>query len=268
MKTFAQNLAALMPDWVNLPTELVETFDWLEDQGSHHVREGGAPEDHWLSIYPAQYLSHPGASHVTFGGSTLPFTGHWSAPDAKIDNRIAEIATTSGDGGRAAIWLDQSGKQQFVHIGYDTLGIITDDPLVFVQFMAMGYPEPGALEGTDLTPLQSALDYNGHETLDNFAPEDLPVPPVAFQIFLHDRFGLTMPATARDIGIGDFTEYGDTESTDAFARWVTSVTPEPTEADLAYEMELMRTVDSLDLKDSDSSDEILQKIGTLFKSKE
>ena len=30
----------------------------------------------------------------------------------------------------------------------------------------------------------------------------------------------------------------------------------------------MQTVESLDLKDSDSSDEILQKIGTLFKSKE
>ena len=268
MKTFARNLIALMPSGITLPPELIETFDWLEDQGWHQLRAEDRPENHWLSIYPEDQRNHPGASHVTFGGSTLPFTGHWSAPDAKIDKRIAEIATTSGDGGRAAIWLDQSGKQQFVHIGHDTLGIITDDPLVFLQFMAMGYPEPGALEGTDLTPLQSALDYNGHENLDDLAPEDLPVPPVAFQIFLHDRFDLTMPATARDIGIGGFTGYGDPNTTDAFARWVTSVTPEPTEADLAYELELMKTVESLDLKDSDSSDEILQKIGTLFKSKE
>jgi len=257
-----------MPDWVDLPPELIETFDWLEDQGWHHVREGGAPEGHWLSIYPAQYLSHPGASHVTFGGSTLPFTGHWSAPDAEIDNRIAEIATTSGDGGRAAIWLDESGKQQFVHMGHDTMGIITDDPMVLLQFLAMGYPEPGALEQTGITPLQALFDYHGIYDLGEFDDNHKPVPPAALQRFLKDRFGLDMPANARDIGISDFPEYGDPETTDAFARWVTSVTPEPTEADLAYEMELMRTVESLGLKDSDSSDEILQKIGTLFKSKE
>jgi len=38
--------------------------------------------------------------------------------------------------------------------------------------------------------------------------------------------------------------------------------------DLAYELELMDTVEALDLKDSDTSDMIMQKLGTLFETKD
>lgn len=266
MKTFAQNLTALLPAGITLAPELIETFDWMEGQGWHHIRDGGAPEDHWLSFYPAEFLGHPVASHVTFGGTALPHTGHWSAPDAKVDARIAEIGETSGDGGRVAIWLDDTGKQQFVHIGHDSIGIITDDPLVLLQFLAMGYPEPGYLPQTNVTPIQATLAYHGITRLDEFAPDEQPIVPIALQGFLKQRFDLEMPATARDLGVMDFPEYDDTQTSDPFARWLTSVTPEPSEADLAYELELMRTVESLDLKDDDNSDTILG--GSLFNSKD
>lgn len=82
MKTFAQNLMKLAPDWATLPPELVDTFDWLEDQGWLGIRDPGQPEDHWLSIYPAEQCDHFCASFVTFGGTTLKYTGHWSAPNA------------------------------------------------------------------------------------------------------------------------------------------------------------------------------------------
>lgn len=267
MKVFAQNLTSLMPDGITLPPELIETFDWMEDQGWHHIRDTGAPEDHWLSFYPAEHLNNPVASYVTFGGSTLPFTGHWSAPDPNVDARIAEIAETSGDGGRVAIWLDEAGKQHFVHIGHDTLGVITDDPLILLQFLAMGYPEAGALDDTALTPLQATLDYHGVSNVSEFADDEQPVVPTALQGFLKDRFDLDMPATAHDLGITNFPEY-QTDTSDPFATWVNAATPEPTEAELAYELELMRTVESLDIKDTDSADTIMQKIGSLFESKE
>ncbi|MBB3994048.1 hypothetical protein GGR95_001689 [Sulfitobacter undariae] len=268
MKTFAQNLTSLMPTGITLAPELIEAFDWLEDQGWHRVRDGGQPEDHWLSIYPEDQRNQAGASYVVFGGTTLPFTSHCSAPNPDVDNRIAEIATTAGDGGRAAIWLDEHGKQQFIQLGHDNASIITDDPLVFLQYLAMGYPEPGALEGTDITPLQSALEYHGFGSASDFAPNLSPILPIAFQGFLQNRFNLDIPATARDLGIKDFVEYNDEGTTDPFALWLTSVTPEPTEAELAYEMELMRTIDSLNLQDSDSSETILEKIGTLFNPKD
>lgn len=267
MKTFAKNLTALLPAGIALAPELVETFDWLEDKGWLHIRKGGAPEDHWLSLYPAQFVNHPRASFVTFGGTALPYTDHWSTPDVSVDNRIAEIAATSGDGGRVAIWLDDTGKQQFVHIGHDSLGVITDDPLVLLQFLAMGYPEPGALERTDITPLQATLDYHGVAEITDLAPDEQPAFPTALQGFLKQRFDLDIPNTARDLGITDFPEYNDTETKDPFAKWTSSTAPEPTEEELAYELELMRTIESLDLSDNDSSETIMDKIGSLFRTK-
>lgn len=257
-----------MPDWVVLAPELIETFDWLEQQGWLKIRGTGQPEEYRLTIYPPDYAYYPVSSYMAFGGSVLPYTGHWSTPDPQINSHIAEIAETSGDGGRVAIWRDAAGKQQFVHIGHDTIGTITDDPLILLQFLAMGYPAAGSLERTDLTPIQAFLEYHGVATLSDFGPDEQPVLPIAFQEFLKKQFNLDMPATARDIGIQDFAAYGDTDSTDPFVQWNIEIQPEPTEAELAYELELMRTIDSLNLKDDDDPDTIMEKIGTLFQSKD
>ncbi|MCX7566000.1 hypothetical protein OS189_06555 [Sulfitobacter sp. F26169L] len=268
MKTFARNLAELMPDWVKLSPEIIETFDWIEDQGWYKVRRNGAPEDKVLLIYPPELQNHPLASHVAFAGTTLPYTSHWSTPDPAIDRRIFEFGETSGDGGRVAIWLDEAGKQQFVHIGHDSLGIIADDPLILMQFLAMGYPEPGALDQTDISPMQAYLEYHGVPSLADFGKEDQPVLPLDLQGYLKDRFDIDMPETAADIGIRRFAGYHDPDTTDPFARWIATVTPEPDEKDLAYELELMRRIESLDLKDDDTSQAIMDKIGTLFNSKD
>jgi hypothetical protein len=50
-----------------------------------------------------------------------------------------------------------------------------------------------------------------------------------------------------------------------------SLTPDttpaaPDDADLDYEMKLLDTIETLDLRDDDSSDAIMAKIGTLFNS--
>jgi hypothetical protein len=268
MKTFAQNLASLMPAGITLPPELIETFDWLEDQGWHTMRNGGQPEDHTLFIYPKEERDAPSASMVAFGGTTLQFTSHWSTPDASVDARVAEIATTSGDGGRAALWLDDDGKQQFVHIGHDNIGHITDDPLVFLQFLAMGYIEPGGLALTDITPMQAALYDAGAETPADLPEDETPIMPTALQAFLKTRFDLDMPATAADLGITEFPEYHEPDTTDPFAKWLNATMPEPTQEELDYMEELVRTVEELDLKDTDSSQTLMQKIGSLFRSKD
>lgn len=266
MKIFARNLASLMPDGITLPPELIEVFDWLEDQGALVVHRSGAPEDHALMIYPPQLQNHSVKSHFAFVGTTLPYTAHWPAPDPAVDTRIAEIAETSGDGGRLAIWRDDAGKQQFVHIGHETLGVITDDPLVLLQFIAMGYPEPGYLPQTDRTPMACYLAAQGVARVEDLPPADQPALPTDLQTFLKQRFDLDIPATARDLGITDFPEHHDTDTKDPFARWIAVATPAPSDDDLAYELELMRRVETLDLKDDDSSDAIMAKIGSLFNS--
>lgn len=242
MKVFSQNLATLLPADISLPPQLVETFDWMEDQGWLSVRGNGAPQDHRLSLYPPQVHDDPLIHCVTFGGTVVPFTEHWSTPDPDVDTCIAEIAEISGEGGRIAIWRDGTGKQQFVHINHNSVGVITDDPLVLLQVLASCYPKQGCLRQTDIVP-----------------------EPNAFQQFLKHQFGLDMPAS--DIGIIEFPPYPDTATADPFAQWLAASLPAPEPDDLAYELELMRTVDSLDLKDDDSSDTIMTKIGSLFNPK-
>ena len=128
----------------------------------------------------------------------------------------------------------------------------------------MGHPEPGGLTKTSITPEQQ-YEQNGTGL---FSGDTAPLRPIAFQKFLKDRFKLDMQATAQELGIKDFHEYPDDASTDPFERWVIAVTPEPTEADLAYELELMRRIESLNLQDDDSSDAVMQKIGSLFEPKD
>ena len=155
-----------------------------------------------------------------------------------------------------------------MHLGHDTTGIIPNDPRAFLQFLAMGYPEPGSLRQTDITPLQAFFDYHGVYDMDEVAKDERPVPPNAFQTFLKDRFDLDMPATAHAIGVADFAYYQDPDTTDPFNRWLTSVTPPPTQEELDYIDNLMRTVEELDLKETGRSETLMQKIGRLFKSKD
>ncbi|WP_298858751.1 hypothetical protein [uncultured Sulfitobacter sp.] len=268
MRTFAQNLMKLAPDWVTLPPELVEVLNWLDIVQGNQIIRGDAPRNCSLSIMTLGYWGHPTRSYFHFGKATPASDGIWSDTSIGFGDRLFEIAETSSDGGRIAIWLDEEGKQQYVHIGHKTLGVITDDPVVFLQFIAMGYPEPGSLMRTDITPVAAYLEHRGLVRLEDFRPDEQPVYPVALQGFLKERFDLDMPATARDLGITDFPEYGDDSTNDPFARWINEATPETSEADLVYEMELMRTIEALNLQDDDSSDTIMGKIGSLFKSKD
>jgi hypothetical protein len=247
--TFTENLTALMPEGVTLAPELVTTFNWMEEQGWHHTRGEGAPEEHYLSIYPAEVFNEPNASIVVFGGTTLAYTGHWSTPDPAVDARIAEIAGTSGDGGRAAIWLDGAGKQWFVHLGHDTLGVISDDPVVLLQWLSMGYGEPGSLEATDITPEQQMLEFNGYDDISEVFDDERIIVPTEFQAFLKAEFGVTPPATARDLGIADFAVYGDETSKDPFVQWMIKVTPPPTAEELAYIEELTKMAENMNFDD-------------------
>jgi len=202
--SFADTLTKRFPGDQTLAPELMQTLNWMEDQGWLQTGRAGP----YMPVYPSSQMDDPTISFAHFMGTDLRYTAHWSTPDPSVDQRIAEIAVTSGDGARAAIWTDAAGDQWFVHLGHDTLGVISRDPLVFLQFMAMGYIEPGMLEQTSVTPLQDAMDANGITELTDFSPADLLTPPVALQTYLADTFNLTFPATAADLGIADFTSYG------------------------------------------------------------
>jgi len=272
--TFVDHLTRDMPAGITLPQELITTFNWMEDQGWMQVDAGGVPTDPYMPIYPPDRFRDAGASMVVFGGTDLAYTGHWATPDPAIDARIFEIAGVSGDGGRAAIWLDPQDSQHFVILGHDTLGLLTNDPVVFLQLMAMGYLELSSVEDFSMTPMQDALAYHGLDSLAAFnaiSPDEPPMlVPTELQAFLQLEFGVTPPATAADLGIATPAPYGDETSEDAFVQWNNAVTPPPTPEELAYIEELTKmaenmTLEELNLNDPDEPKGIIDRLMGYFR---
>ncbi len=240
-RSYSNRLSKRLPDGMHLPSEIVLAFDWLEGQGwLQSFQDRKKPEkfkNQFLSIYPPNEMDLPGTTDVIFNSSHVKYTEFWSTPDPNIDARIFPLARTSADGGRAALWLAPDGRQWFVHLGHDELGIISDHPVTFLIFLAMGYMEPGGFADTTRTPLEVALDYYGKSHVDDLDPESdevEPQPSAAFQKFLQDTFDIgPFPKRASDLGIEPFCEYDDATTNDPFAKWLNAVTPPPTAEELA-----------------------------------
>ena len=134
-------------------------------------------------------------------------------PPPEVMARIVKFASAAGDGGCLSFWVDDNGQQRIVLFDHGMPFVLTDDPLVALQFLAMGYPEPAALNDATLSPAAYALA-EGY---------DPPLLPTAFRTFLEDRFALSIPNSAADLGI---TIPSDTAS-DPVRDWLSEVMPEP-----------------------------------------
>lgn len=211
--SFADNVRARLPDGMHLPDAFAQTFDWAEAQGFalSHTRPRDDPfQQQSLSIYPADIRDTPGASHVVFAFEAGP---PLHAPPPEVAARIVTLAQIAGDGGTLSLWLDPSGAQRIVVFDHGIPFVLTDDPVVALQFLAMGYPEPAALADLSLGPADHAA-LEGH---------DRPLPPDAFRRFLTTTFGVTIPERASDLGL---TRPADT-ATDPLRDWLDDLMPAP-----------------------------------------
>jgi len=191
MTGFTDQVRARLPDALHLPEAFAITFDWLEGQGfSIQATMQDTPEfqQQALLIYPPDMANAPGASHVAFRVEAGP---PMHAPPPEALARVASVATIAGDGGSLAFWLDDLGKQQIVVFDHGWPYVMAADPLVALQFLAIGYPEPAALTDAGMTAAEAAA-FDG-------APP--PVLPHAYRAFLEQQFGVTIPPRASDLGI-------------------------------------------------------------------
>ncbi|EFL89899.1 hypothetical protein [Ahrensia sp. R2A130] len=245
MTEFAKRLQSKLPAGMTLPEEFIRTFDWMEEQGHAGLitgTSGDKAEDHILALYPFDQIDDPGASHAFFRYNELPFSFGWSEAVAEADRRVFEFVTTGGDGSRAALWLDDEGHQRIVHIGSGSgsvwAGIISDDPLVLLQLLAIGYNEPCSDELHEKSASEATYEYLGvadAKELNELRAEsdepdfDYPLskPPLAFRKFLESEFGVTVPERASDIISQPVPKWGET-SKDPFLDWVERVNPETT----------------------------------------
>lgn len=231
---FADEIAAAMPATMTLPDELRAAFDWLESVGAVQAyarpRPGGPKR--FATLYPADSGIAPDRqSLVTFEALDDFYYDYPNLPPAKVRERLFLFARTGGDGSQAGLWLDDRGRMHLVHLGSGSgsvwFGRMTVSPLNFLRFLAIGYAEPAFDEGHSLTAEENWLQANGLTGQDRASLEasgrwEPTVPPFAFQDFLKQRFGTTIPDRATDAIL---TPDGDREpEPDDFALWLLEIT--------------------------------------------
>lgn len=194
--SFADQLAASFPPAISMPYELRLALNWLEEVGAII----DLPHGRFATLYPSNANvpqdRQSGAGFFIFNSPEA----FWPAAPSDAYDRLSLFIQTGDDCSRAGFWLDNDGLQKVVHmhsLGTWT-GVVADNILDFLRFMAIGYREPSDDVVHALTFWEAHLEYLG------LAPDDpksqdaasiskAPVPPAAFQAFLAEHFGVTIP---------------------------------------------------------------------------
>ncbi len=212
--SFANDMRAHLPEALTLPDAFATVFDWAEARGQAGVFTNQDPSDflsRYLTVYPLAQAFDPSMSHVLFN---LQLGPPLHEPPPEVASRVASIARIAGDGGTLALWRDDEDRQRIVVFNHGEPHVLTDDPVVALQFLAIGYVEPGALLYPDLTAAEQAIEH-GSDTP--------PIPPTEFQAFVKSEFGVEVPERASDLGIVIPEEGGP----DPIRDWLDELMPEP-----------------------------------------
>ena len=194
MGDFADRLQAGLTDDRRLPDTLRAALDFLEEIGARIDNDHGT----FLRLYPGEpedgqsgvYFALPDPAHLRY------YTGN---DDPAETSSVVPIARTGGDGSYAALWYD-GDRVRFGHLGSGSgsswVGLIADDPVDFLRFLAIGYGEPAWPEVHALTPAEDLA----RELADADESERFDLrPPVELQDWLRRTFGATTPARADEI---------------------------------------------------------------------
>jgi hypothetical protein len=211
---FTDEVAASLPSRLTLPPEFRTTLEWMELHGYVHTFNRGSGR--YASLYPAS-IEGTGTSLVSIQACDREHVRAWVRGDADGLERLAPIIRTGGDGSYAALWLDNDGRQRFVHLGSGSgstwLGVICDSPVDMLRLMAIGYDELCWTEHFHVPAEQAYLEASG------FLREEPYTGPVEFRAFVETTFGVTGPATASEI-VKSTPSMDAAASDDPFWKWI------------------------------------------------
>lgn len=227
--TFSQTLTQAAPPSIRLPKALIEAFDWMEAVGAVQRFDNG---EAYAGLYAAEEMSADGEhSLVSFQKFEDFYYDYANAPLEAVKKRLFLFARTGGDGSHSGLWLDDNNKPHFVHIGSGSGsiwgGIITDNAVDFLRFLSVGYIEPAFESCHDKTNLEAWYSENGYTLADKaemieegyYTP---PITPRAFQAFITETFGTTIPKQGIEIVKHPVPTF-DNNVEDPFSLWLTEI---------------------------------------------
>ena len=215
-----QQLENALPAGMQIPEELHKLYQWIEDNGYYSENEG----IRYGYLYPQDKLRESWKEEEREGGTDIAFSvlknidreevleNYYKKHKDEVRRRLLVFAQSGADGSECALWLDDEGHTQIVHIGSGSGSMMTcilvKNALDFLRLLAIGYDEICWDEDYPFPP---------NSNKDN----TFVYPNTQYQEWVQNTFHTTIPK----IGLEVVTPHSmnDEPITDPFLKWFLEV---------------------------------------------
>ena len=216
-----QQLENALPAGMQIPEELCKLYQWIEDNGYYMDAKG--VRYGWL--FPEDKIKESWTDNERIGGTMITFNVdeesyrnelleiQYKEHLDEVKRRLLVFARSGADGSECALWLDDEGHTQIVHIGSGSGSMMTcilvKNALDFLRLLAIGYDEICWDEDYPLPP---------NSNKDN----TFVCPNTQYQEWVQNTFHTTIPK----IGLEVATPHSmcDEPITDPFLKWFFGMT--------------------------------------------
>ena len=216
-----QQLENALPEGMQIPEELRQLYQWIENNGYYSENEG----IRYGYLYPQDKLRESWKEEEREGGTDIAFSvlknidreevleNYYKKHKDEVRRRLLVFAQSGADGSECALWLDDEGHTQIVHIGSGSGSMMTcilvKNALDFLRLLAIGYDEICWDEDYPLPP---------NSNKDN----TFVYPNTQYQEWVQNTFHTTIPK----IGLEVVTPHNmnDEPITDPFLKWFFEMT--------------------------------------------
>ena len=216
-----QQLENALPEGMQIPEELRKLYQWIEDNGYYMDAKG--VRYGWL--FPEDKIKESWTDNERIGGTMITFNVdeesyrnelleiQYKEHLDEVKRRLLVFARSGADGSECALWLDDEGHTQIVHIGSGSGSVMTcilvKNALDFLRLLAIGYDEICWDEEYSSPPNSNKDNTFVH-------------PNTQYQEWVQNTFHTTIPV----IGLDVVTSHSmDDEATDdPFLKWFLEVT--------------------------------------------
>ena len=216
-----QQLENALPEGMQIPEELRKFYQWIEDNGYYMDAKG--VRYGWL--FPEDKIKESWTDNERIGGTMITFNVdeesyrnelleiQYKEHLDEVKRRLLVFARSGADGSECALWLDDEGRTQIVHIGSGSGSMMTcilvKNALDFLRLLAIGYDEICWDEDYPFPPNSNKDNTFVH-------------PNTQYQEWVQNTFHTTIPK----IGLEVVTPHSmcDEPITDPFLKWFFEMT--------------------------------------------
>lgn len=202
MTTLLKQLTSISPPQIQLPSELLKFYQWVENNGLIEEYDGflhGRISHDWEN--------NPDITLTASCQSSLKYWFDMPEITSEITSRLVIFAESGMDGSMLGIWVDDDGLLKYVHLGSGSGStlccVISNNTMEFLTLISIGYRALGFVDDFTLTP-----EENGDEPKTN----------KSFIDWLKENFNITTPSNGANI-VKNPAQLWDEQTTDPFCLW-------------------------------------------------